>query len=148
LHIWKVPSTPSDPSQAIANGISEALLEATGGVDVAASVSYVGHGTTVATNALIQHTGVPTGLITTKGFRDLLEIARQRRPSLYDWTAEKPTPLVDRDNRLEVAERVLYDGRVEKALDPEEVRERVRTLKAKGLKSIAVCLLYSYIRPE
>ena len=83
----------------------------------AAAVGYFGHGTTVATNALIQHRGVKTGLITTDGFRDLLEIGRQKRPDLYDIQADKPPILVPRDLRLEVPERVRHDGEVETPLD-------------------------------
>ena len=82
-----------------------------------AAIGYFGHGTTVGTNALIQHRGVRTGLITTDGFRDLLEIGRQKRPDLYDLQADKPPVLVARDLRLEVPERVRHDGTVETALD-------------------------------
>ena len=94
--VWKVASTPDDPSRGIADGVAEglALVEAP-----PASVDYFGHGTTVATNALIQHRGVRTGLITTDGFRDLLEIGRQKRPDLYDLQADKPPVLVPRDLR-------------------------------------------------
>ena len=86
VRVWKVPSTPGDPSLAIAQGVVDGLREAAH--DTAASVRYFGHGTTVATNALIQHRGAVTGLITTDGFRDLLEIGRQRRPHLYDLQAD------------------------------------------------------------
>jgi hypothetical protein len=89
-----VPSTPDDPSRAIAHGVVEGLREAAGATP--AAVEYFGHGTTVATNALIQHRGADTGLITTEGFRDLLEIGRQRRPHLYDLQADKPPVLVPR----------------------------------------------------
>jgi N-methylhydantoinase A/oxoprolinase/acetone carboxylase beta subunit len=80
VRVWKVPSTPDDPSRAIAHGVVEGLREAAEATP--AEVDYFGHGTTVATNALIQHRGAATGLITTEGFRDLLEIGRQRRPHL------------------------------------------------------------------
>ena len=91
IAVWKVSSTAADPSLAIAAGLGEALA----GFDVNASdVSYFGHGTTVATNALIQHRGARTGLITSDGFRDLLEIGRQKRPELYDLQADKPPVLV------------------------------------------------------
>ncbi len=82
IRVWKVPSTPDDPSRAIALGVVEGLRESADAPP--GDVSYFGHGTTVATNALIQHRGAVTGLITTDGFRDLLEIGRQRRPHLYD----------------------------------------------------------------
>jgi N-methylhydantoinase A len=111
-------------------------------------IAYFGHGTTVATNALIQHKGVRTGLITTAGFRDLLEIGRQKRPDLYDLQVDKPAILVARDLRLEVPERVRHDGTVETVLDAEAVREAARALKAAGVKSVAICFLYSFVRPE
>ncbi len=114
----------------------------------AADVGYFGHGTTVATNALIQHRGVRTGLITTDGFRDLLEIGRQKRPDLYDMQADKPPSLVSRDLRLEVPERVRHDGSIETALDEAAVRAAVRKLKAAEVQAVAVCFLYGFIRPE
>ena len=122
LEVWKVPSTPDDPSRGIAEGISEGVgLVGAGPADV----GYFGHGTTVATNALIQHRGVKTGLITTDGFRDLLEIGRQKRPELYDLQADKPEVLVTRDVRLEVPERVHHDGRVEIPVDEAALRTAV-----------------------
>ncbi|WP_138415751.1 hydantoinase/oxoprolinase family protein [Sinomonas gamaensis] len=146
VHVRKVSSTPDDPGRAIVLGIKE-LLEQMGGRSIG-EVSYLAHGTTVGTNALLTGRGVRTGLITTKGFRDLLELGRGRRPHLYDLQADKPEPLVPRDLRLEVTERVRHDGRIETPLDHEEVRSAVRELKAKKVESIAVCLLYSYLRPD
>ncbi len=142
--VWKVASTPDDPSRGIADGVAEglALVEAP-----PASVDYFGHGTTVATNALIQHRGVRTGLITTDGFRDLLEIGRQKRPDLYDLQADKPPVLVPRDLRLEVPERVRHDGSVEMPLDEAALRGAVRRLRAAGVQAVAVCFLYSFVRP-
>lgn len=145
VDVWKVSSTPDDPSRGIANGVEEGLAR------VAASpsgVGYFGHGTTVATNALIQHRGVHTGLITSDGFRDLLEIGRQKRPELYDLQADKPPVLVARDLRLEVPERVRHDGSIETRLDKQAVREAARTLHAAGVQALAVCFLYSFVRPE
>src|ERR1700732_2066987 len=112
VDIWKVASTPDDPSRGIAEGVEEAVRRVAhkGGPRPAASVAYFGHGTTVATNALIQHRGVNTGLVTTEGFRDLLEIGRQKRPDLYDFFADKPVTLVPRDLRLEVPGRVRHSG--------------------------------------
>jgi N-methylhydantoinase A len=143
VRVWKVPSTPDDPSLAIAGGVVEGLREAARGI--AAEVSYFGHGTTVATNTLIQHRGAPTGLITTAGFRDLAEIGRQRRPHLYDLQADKPPLLVPRRLRLEVRERLRHDGRVEQPLDEAQVRAAVRHLRAAGTRAVAVCFLYSYV---
>ncbi|MDP9651249.1 N-methylhydantoinase A [Paraburkholderia caledonica] len=111
-------------------------------------VSYFGHGTTVATNALIQGRGVKTGLITTDGFSDLLEIGRQKRPELYDLQADKSPVLVSRSLRKGIKERVLFNGVVEKPLDVDELREAVRAMKAADVKAVAVCFLYSFVDPR
>src|SRR6516225_11295090 len=140
--IWKVASTPADPSHAVAQAVAEALARAGA---KASDVSYFGHGTTVATNALIQHRGALTGLITSDGFRDLLEIGRQKRPDLYDLQADKPPVLVERRLRREVPERLLHDGRVETALDEAAVGDAVRVLRKAGVEAIAVCFLYSFL---
>ena len=136
VEVWKVSSTPDDPSRGIAGGVQESLARVDADPD---AVAYFGHGTTVATNALIQHRGVRTGLITSAGFRDLLEIGRQKRPDLYDLQADKPPVLVARDLRLEVPERVRHDGRIETALDETAVREAARRLHAAGVAAVAVC---------
>ena len=140
--VWKVPSTPDDPSRGIAGGVADAIERA--GTD-AGAVGYFGHGTTVATNALIQHKGARTGLITTDGFRDLLEIGRQKRPDLYDIQVDKPVTLVSRDLRLEVAERLRHDGSVEVPLDEAAVRAAVRRLRDAGVAAVAVCFLYGFV---
>ena len=143
--VWKVPSTPDDPSRAIARGTQEGV-ERVGASP--AAIAYFGHGTTVGTNALIQHRGVRTGLITTEGFRDLIEIGRQKRPDLYDLQADKAPPLVTRDLRFGVAERVRHDGSVETPLDEDAVRQAARALKAEGVKAVAIGFLYGFVRPE
>jgi N-methylhydantoinase A len=150
VEVWKVPSTPDDPSRGIAQGVEEGMRRVApeAGDKPAAPVAYFGHGTTVATNALIQHRGVKTGLITTDGFRDLLEIGRQKRPDLYDMQADKPPTLVPRDLRLEVPERVCHTGEVDTPLDEARMRAAARTLAAAGVKAIAVSFLYGFIRPE
>ena len=145
VEVWKVSSTPDDPSRGIAEGVEQGVGRIGAG---AADIAYFGHGTTVGTNALIQHRGVKTGLITTAGFRDLLEIGRQKRPDLYDLQAEKAPVLVARDLRLEVPERVRHDGTIETALDEQAVREAVRALKAAGVEAVAICFLYGFVRPE
>ncbi len=145
IEVWKVSSTPADPSEGIANGVRESVAEA--GVD-ASELVYVGHGTTVATNALIQGRGVPTGLITTDGFRDLLEIGRQKRPDLYDLQADKPPVLVSRDRRIGVAERVLHTGEIETPIDEAGLRAAVRKLRDEGVEAVAVCFLYSFQRSD
>ena len=145
LATWKLSSTPDDPSRGIAEGTGQGL----GRVGAsAASVAYFGHGTTVGTNALIQHRGVKTGLVTTAGFRDLLEIGRQKRPDLYDLFVEKPPVLVTRDLRLAVPERIRHDGSVELALDEPAVRDAARHLRAAGVAAVAICFLYGFVRPE
>jgi N-methylhydantoinase A len=143
VRVWKVPSTAGDPSLAIAAGVVEGLREAARAD--ATSVVYFGHGTTVATNTLIQHRGALTGLITTEGFRDLAEIGRQRRPHLYDLQADKPPVLAPRGLRLEVSERLRHDGRVETPLCEDQVRAAVRHLRGAGAQAIAVCFLYAYV---
>jgi len=144
IAVWKVPSTPDDPSRGIAAGVAEGISRV--GASPAA-IGYFGHGTTVATNALIQHRGVRTGLITTQGFRDLLEIGRQKRPDLYDIQVDKPPVLVPRDLRLEVPERIHHDGRVETPLDEAAFRDAVRRLRDAEVQAVAVCFLYSFVDP-
>jgi N-methylhydantoinase A len=143
--VWKVASTPDDPSRGIADSVAEGAAM----VGVApAAIGYFGHGTTVATNALIQHRGVRTGLITTAGFRDLLEIGRQKRPDLYDLQVDKPSVLVPRDLRLEVPERLRHDGSVEIPLDEVAIRAAVRQLRAAEVQAVAVCFLYGFVRTD
>ncbi|HET8996056.1 MAG TPA: hydantoinase/oxoprolinase family protein [Acetobacteraceae bacterium] len=141
LAVWKLASTPDDPSRGIAEGVAQALSRQDA---PPANVGYFGHGTTVATNALIQHRGVRTGLITSDGFRDLLEIGRQKRPDLYDLQADKPPTLVPRHLRLEVPERVRYDLSVEIPLDEMAFRAAVRVLREAGVAAVAVCFLYAF----
>lgn len=143
--VWKVPSTPDDPSRAIARGTQEGT-ERVGAKP--SEVVYFGHGTTVGTNALIQHRGVKTGLITTDGFRDLIEIGRQKRPDLYDLQVDKAPPLVTRDLRFGVTERLRHDGSVEMPLDEEGVRQAARALREAGVKAVAIGFLYGFVRPE
>ena len=102
----------------------------------------------MATNALIQHRGVKTGLITTDGFRDLLEIGRQKRPDLYDMQADKPQTLVPRDLRLEVPERLRHTGEVDTPLDEARCAPPRGRLKAAGVQAVAVCFLYGFVRPD
>lgn len=146
VHVRKVSSTPDDPGRAILRGVAE-ILDQIGDRHIS-EVNYFAHGTTVGTNALLTGNGVRTGLITTEGFRDLLELGRGRRPDMYDVRADKPEPFVARRNRIEVAERLRSTGEVEKQLDEAEVREAGRQLKAAGVEAVAVCLLYSYVDPK
>ena len=105
------------------------------------------HGSTVATNALVELRGARTGLLTTRGFRDLLELRRQKRPHLYDLQADKPEPLVPRALRLEVDERMLHDGRVWRPLDEDGVRTAAADLVAAGVEAVAVVYLHAYANP-
>ncbi|HEX4261289.1 MAG TPA: hydantoinase/oxoprolinase family protein, partial [Acetobacteraceae bacterium] len=145
IRLWKLASTPDDPSRAIADGVAEALGRE--GASPSA-LAYLGHGTTVATNALIQQRGVRTGLVTTEGFADLLEIGRQKRPDLYDLQADKPMPLVARDLRLGVPERLRHDGRIETPLDEAAVRAAAIRLREAGVAAVAICFLYGFVDPR
>jgi len=145
LAIFKLSSSPRDPSEAITGGVAQ-ILQQEG--EAAVDVEYLGHGTTVATNVLLERRGVSVGVVTTAGFRDLLELGRQQRPDLYDLQADKPEPLVRRMHRAEVTERVQPTGEVLQPLDEHAVREAVRRMKAEGVSAYAVCFLYSYLRPE
>jgi N-methylhydantoinase A len=142
--VWKVSSTPDDPSRAIADGVRQAIDELG---FAGARVDYFGHGTTVATNAVIQRRGARTGLITTEGFRDVLEIGRQTRPSQFNLRTPKADVLANRADRLEVGERITYQGEVQKALDEQSVRQVAHTLRAAGVTAVAVSLINSYRNP-
>jgi N-methylhydantoinase A len=136
----KVPSVPG----AEARGITAALSAA--GVDVRA-VDVLAHGTTVATNALLERRGARTALVTTEGFRDVIEIGRQDRASLYDLTAHKPATLVPRDLRFTVRERMGPEG-VLVPLDGGSLREAVAAVGAADVEAVAVCLLFSFLHPD
>lgn len=142
----KVPSTPDDPGVAAIRALQQ--LRDVHGIDLTA-VEALAHGTTVATNALIQRRGGKTALITTAGFRDVLEIARLGRPpqAIYDIHYKSPEPIVPRRLRFEVDERVQYHGTVERPLRVEEVRELAERLRTLDVESVAVCLLYSFLQP-
>jgi N-methylhydantoinase A len=141
----KVSSTPQDPSEAIISGLRELLSKAS--ADPAA-VGYLSHGTTVATNTILQQAGAKVGMLTTEGFRDLLEIGRQKRPSVFDLFADKPPVLVPRHLRKEIAERLAADGSVISRLPAEQVTEAVTELVAAGIEALAVCFLHSYANPD
>ncbi len=145
LAVYKLSSSPQDASRAIADGVAQILRQEGESPE---NVAYLGHGTTVATNALLERRGVSVGVVTTKGFRDLLELGRQQRPDLYDLQADKPEPLVRRAYRKDVAERVQATGEVLQPLGLDEVREAVRDLRDEGVTAYAVCFLYSYLRPQ
>jgi N-methylhydantoinase A/oxoprolinase/acetone carboxylase beta subunit len=144
LHIYKCLTTPQDPSDAVEQGIRALAARLPGMVD---KLDEVIHGTTLVINSIIERKGARTGLITTKGFRDVLELGREIRYAPYDVFAEFPKPLVPRRLRLEVDERVRSDGTVVKALDPAEARAVIERLVAMGVESVAVCLLNSFENP-
>ncbi len=141
LRVHKVLSTPDDPSRAILTGLKDlGMLEQ--------SNAMVVHGSTVATNAVLEHKGVCTGLITTTGFRDVLEIGRQIRPKLYDLRVQREPPLVPAALRLEVRERLTEQGAVLLPLDDTSLEIALATLQEAEVAAIAICLLFSFANPE
>ena len=144
VSIAKVSSTPADPSLGFMAAAERILAES--GV-APADVRFVVHATTVATNAIIEGTIARGGFVTTEGFRDLLEIARQTRPTLYDTRFEKTPPLVPRDRAFGVRERLGPAGEVLTPLDDASVRDVAARLRDAGVESVAVCLLHAYVDP-
>jgi len=144
FQINKCLTTPGDPSEAVEAGIRE-MLETTPGF--MPRIEEIIHGTTLVINAIIERKGARTGLITTRGFRDVLELGRELRYDAYDIFAEYPLPLVPRSLRLEVSERIASDGRVIMELDGAEVQKVLSELTEKGIESLAVCLINAYENP-
>ncbi|WP_270936223.1 hydantoinase/oxoprolinase family protein [Falsiroseomonas oryzae] len=140
----KVPSTPADPSLAIETGVREILARNDG---AAGQVAFVGHGTTVATNMVIERRGARTAMLTTRGFRDVIEIARQTRPHLYDYDVQRPAPLVPRRRRNEIGERIAAEGTVLRPLDEAEVARAAEAMRADDVTSVAVCFLHAWRDP-
>lgn len=142
--ISKVASTPDDPGKAVITGIVDMLAQR----DIApAQVSEIAHGTTVGSNTILQKKGAVTGLITTRGFRDVLEIGRIRTPDMFDLTWEKPVQLVPRRFRKEVVERLSAHGEIVVPLDKSSLQTAVRELLAQGCEALAICFLNSYANP-
>lgn len=144
LYTKKVSSSVDDYAQAVVEGLEGVFLEHGVGPS---EVEEVLHATTVASNAILEYKGAKTGLITTRGFRDILELRRLRMPRLYDLEWEKPPPLVERYLRMEVSERLDERGRIEIALDEADVERAVDQLLAEDIEVLAVCLLHSYVNP-
>ena len=142
--IAKTLTTPADPSEGFMAAVERAVREA--GV-TARDVTFVVHATTVATNAIIEGKVARSGFVTTEGFRDLLEIGRQVRPTLYDPQFEKPRPLVPRDRAVGVVERLGPKGEVLTPLDERSVRDAAALLARERVESVAVCLLHAYVNP-
>lgn len=148
-HVHKVPTTSDDPALGVRSGIDEACAEAGAGV---ADVDFLFHGTTIATNTMLQHAGARVGLITTDGFRDVLHIGRHQRPENYSIMQEVPwqdRPLARRRDRRTVPERIVPpNGDVLRPLDEDAVRAAARELRDEGCEAIAICFLFSYLRPD
>lgn len=140
----KVSSTPDSPEVAVVTGMAEVLAAA--GIGPGA-LTEVLHGTTVGSNTLLQKRGARCGLITTRGFRDVLEIGRLRTPGMFDLTWDKPEPLIARRYRMEVDERVLADGTVQVPLAVADVVAAGAFLAAEGIESVAICFINSYRNP-
>jgi N-methylhydantoinase A len=140
----KTASTPRAPEMAVIDGIRAIVAES--GVEFV-DIDEIVHGTTVGSNTLLQKVGARTGLITTKGFRDVLEIGRLRTPGMFDLQWEKPEPLVRRRHRLEVSERIAFDGSIITPMDEEELLRVAGELVAEGIESVALCFLNSYRNP-
>jgi len=144
VHTKKIPSSVENYAQAIVDGLSEVFRDT--GLSGAA-IEEIRHGTTVASNAILEHKGARVGLITTKGFRDVLEIRTLRMPRLYDLAWTKPAPLVERYLRKVVDERIDHLGQIDRPLDPADAERTVDALLAEGVEAIAVCLINSFTNP-
>ncbi len=145
IRLHKCLTTPADPSRGALSGLADLVSAA--GIAVG-DLDEVVHGTTLVTNAVIERTGAPVGLITTEGFRDVLEIGVEQRYDIYDLFLTFPEPLVRRSRRLEIAERIGADGGVIRPLDEMSVLRAVKTLVADKVEAIAVCLMHSYRNPD
>jgi N-methylhydantoinase A/oxoprolinase/acetone carboxylase beta subunit len=147
IKVHKLPTTPADPSQGTVQGIREIAAEAR---EDPSALDQVFHGTTIATNIVIEHSGAVVGMITTEGYRDILHIARHKKPLNFSNYQDLPWqryPVVRRRHRLTVAERIVRDGSILVPLDEDEVRQRVRQLKEAKVDAVAVCFLFSFLNP-
>ncbi|WP_250520085.1 MULTISPECIES: hydantoinase/oxoprolinase family protein [unclassified Caballeronia] len=148
--IWstKVPTTPKDRVIGTIEGFRK-ILELSG--TDSADVSFIGHGTTMATNMVVEGTGAKTALVTTRGFRDILElrrVSRHDRADLYDLLFENPRPLVERRWRLEVNERLRHDGSIETPLDHAQLEALAEEIRASDIEAVAVCFLHAHVNPR
>ena len=146
--VHKLPTTPDDPSKGTVQGIREIAAQA--GIEPS-DLDQVFHGTTIATNIVIEHNGAKVGMITTEGYRDILHIARHKKPLNFSNYQDLPWqryPIVRRRYRRTVPERITRDGEVLVPLDEEQARERVRELKEAGVEAVAVCFLFSFLNPD
>ncbi|PWB50827.1 MAG: 5-oxoprolinase [Anaerolineales bacterium] len=139
IRTFKLPSDPSDPAKSVLDGLKQITSH---------GALHVIHGSTVATNALLEGKGARTALITTQGFNDILQIGRQNRPSLYDWNVPPTSPLVPSDLRFEVRERVDHLGNVLIPFDPTQLEAIAQQLSQSHIESVAICLLFSFLHPQ
>jgi len=144
VRLFKIPSTPQKPAVGVISALSN-LIERE--VIIPDRVKEIRHGSTVATNALLEGKWARTALVTTHGFRDVLEIGRQDRPKLYDLFFERPAPIVARDQRFEVTERLDYCGKVIKPLVTDDVKRLIPLLREQSVETVAVVFLFSYLDP-
>lgn len=142
IETFKVLSTPSNPALAVLKGLQRIFG------DREDKQATIVHGSTVATNALLEYKGAKTALVSTAGFKDIIQIGRQNRPALYDLTVAMPQPLVPAELRFEVEERVLYTREVLKKLDPKQLDDLLTAIKSTGAEAVAICLLFSFLHPE
>jgi N-methylhydantoinase A len=146
ITIHKQLTTPHDPAESVLSGIDAVLAKADAEIT---AVTHIVHGTTLVTNAVIERKGAPIAMLVTKGFGDVLEIGMERRFDLFDLRLKYATPVVSRANRIEVAERIHFDGRVETALDGAQVRKDLEGLCAKTpIEAVAICLINSFANPD
>src|ERR687897_882771 len=146
--VHKLPTTPDDPSRGTVQGIRELTAQAG---ESPAALDGVFHGTTIATNIVIEHNGARIGMVTTVGYRDILHIARHKKPLNFSNYQDLPWqryPIVRRRYRLTVPERMTRDGEVLVPLDEDAARQRVRELKEAGVEAVAVCFFFPFLNPE
>ena len=144
LFTHKVLSTPQNPALAVIQGVSEILRMH----DTDTERLDIVHGSTVATNALLERRGARIALVTTKNFEDILEIGRQARPNLYDFFVERPAPLVPADRRFGISERTLHTGEIQTEIEPSDLEALASEIATLELDAIAVCFLFAYVNPH
>lgn len=145
MAIYKCLTTPRDPSEAVLDGVKALIARENVGI---ADVTDVIHGTTLVTNAVIERKGAVTGMLVTAGFGDIMDMGFERRYDLFDLRIKYPAPLVPRRLRIEVPERVRFDGTVETPLDEAAVRASAAKFKELGVEAVAICFLHAYAHPE
>jgi N-methylhydantoinase A len=144
LFTHKVLSTPQNPANAVIRGVGEILHKQ----NTDAEQVEIVHGSTVATNALLERRGARIALVTTKGFEDVLEIGRQARPNLYDFFVERPAPLVPTERRFGISERTLHTGEIQTEIEPSELDALATQLATLELDAIGICFLFAYVNPQ